>query len=264
VLFVDSDGYLLAPMQKIKSGHSAVPPVVTPPEDHVFVGWDSTEYLAVTRDLVITAMFNRIVPIFDDTDTVEQDVSVTPGQSADKVFKDVSAKAWYFEAVNFIWTKGITQGTSPNTFEPEKCVSRGQALTLLMRACGVPPMSGGIDNFSDAGDTYYTGYLATAKKLGVSSGIGNNRFAPERTISRQEVFGLLFNLLNFLDELPLAQSDTSLSHFADSKDVAIWAKEPIKVLVQAGIVGGDMGYLYPTQTCTRAEIAQVLYKLLSN
>ena len=35
------------------------------------------------------------------------------------------------------------------------------------------------DNFSDAGNTYYTGYLAAAKRLGITAGLGDNLLCPE-------------------------------------------------------------------------------------
>lgn len=43
---------------------------------------------------------------------------------------------------------------------------------MLMKAYGIAPDTNPEDNFADAGDTYYTGYLAAAKRLGISAGVG--------------------------------------------------------------------------------------------
>ena len=37
-----------------------------------------------------------------------------------------------------------------------------------MRAFGIEPDADSKDNFKDAGDTWYTGYLAAAKRLGIA------------------------------------------------------------------------------------------------
>jgi hypothetical protein len=55
---------------------------------------------------------------------------------------------------------------------------------MLIRAYGISPDDNPADNFVDAGNTYYTGYLAAAKRLGITKGIGDNQFAPEQAITR--------------------------------------------------------------------------------
>jgi len=62
---------------------------------------------------------------------------------------------------------------------------------MLLKAYEIAPDTSPADNFSDAGNTYYTGYLASAKRLGISGGVGNNMFAPDKNITRQEMFTLL-------------------------------------------------------------------------
>lgn|GEM_PF-1056353 len=100
-------------------------------------------------------------------------------------FTDVEEGSWYYTAVGFITERGITTGTSPTTFSPDEALTRGQFITLLMRAYNIAPVENPAENFSDAGDRYYTGYLAAAKRLGISNGVGDNRFAPEQEITRR-------------------------------------------------------------------------------
>lgn len=58
-------------------------------------------------------------------------------------------------------------------------------MVMLMKAYEIAPDTNPTGNFVDAGDTYYTGYLATAKRLGIANGVGDNKFAPERAITRR-------------------------------------------------------------------------------
>jgi uncharacterized repeat protein (TIGR02543 family) len=178
-------------------------------------------------------------------------------------FNDVTADAWYHKAVSFIAARGITGGTGSGNYSPEAKLTRGQFIVMLMKAYGIAPDADPKDNFADAGATYYTGYLAAAKRLSISNGIGNNMFAPDKEITRQEMFTLLYNALKAIGRLPEGADGKPLSAFADAGNIASWAKEAMTLLVKTGTIGGDAGKLNPTNTTTRAEMAQVLYNLLS-
>ncbi len=177
-------------------------------------------------------------------------------------FTDVSNAAWYADAVSFIAARGITSGTTTVTFSPDATLTRGQFITLLLRAYGISSDANPTDNFSDAGDTYYTGYLAAAKKLGITNGVGSNMFAPDQVITRQEMLTMLYNTLKVLYKLPSGVSGKTLSDFTDNGSIATWAQESMSYLVKTGAVSGNNGVLNPNVTTTRAEFAQVLYNLL--
>lgn len=178
-------------------------------------------------------------------------------------FNDVAAPAWYKDAVDFIAARGITTGTGSNNFSPEAKLTRAQFVVLLMNAYQISPHSQGGPNFADAGNTYYTDYLAAAKNLGIVNGIGNNLFAPDKEITRQEMSVMLYNALKVIDAVPDATNNIQLSSFNDASNAADWAQEALSCLIKAGIVGGYNNNLYPTSTTTRAETAQVFYNLLS-
>ncbi|MDD3231385.1 MAG: S-layer homology domain-containing protein, partial [Oscillospiraceae bacterium] len=178
-------------------------------------------------------------------------------------FSDVSDSAWYADAVSYLAAREITSGTTETTFSADATLTRGQFITLLMRAYGIEPDESSADNFTDAGNTYYTGYLAAAKRMGISNGVGDNKFAPDQAITRQDMFTLLYNALKVLDKLPEGDSGKVLSDFTDGGNVSSYAQEALTYLVKTGTVGGNNGQLNPTDTTTRAQMVQVLYNLLS-
>ncbi len=178
-------------------------------------------------------------------------------------FKDVAESAWYGKAVGFIAAREITTGTGDGNFSPEAKLTRGQFIVMLMKAYGIAPEADPKANFADAGATYYTGYLAAAKRLSISGGVGNNLFAPEKEITRQEMFTLLYNALKVIGQLPQGDSDKTLNNFTDAGQIDSWAKEAMTLMVKTGTIGGNAGKLNPTGTTTRAEMARVLYNLLS-
>ncbi len=178
-------------------------------------------------------------------------------------FRDVEEGDWFYEAVAFVAQRGISTGTAENAFSPNASLTRGQFITLLMRAYAIAAEENPADNFADAGESYYTGYLAAAKRLGIAKGVGENRFAPESAVTRQEMFTLLYNALRSIDQLPIAaEGGKSLADFADGADAAEWAREALRVLLEAGIVSGSEGKLDPAGSSTRAQMAQLLYQLL--
>lgn len=178
-------------------------------------------------------------------------------------FNDVAANAWYNKAVNFVSARGITTGTGNSNYSPYAKLTRGEFIVMLMRAYDITPDTSAGENFSDAGDTYYTEYLAKAKKSGISDGTGNNLFEPNKEITRQEMVTLMYNALKVIHKLPDSTEGKQLSDFSDSDKIASWAKEAMRLFVGTGTIGGSGGKLLSTSTTTRAEMAQVLYKLLS-
>ncbi len=178
-------------------------------------------------------------------------------------FADVSNSAWYNDAVTFMAARGITTGTSEGVFSPNANLTRGQFLTMILRAYGIDSLEAGADNFLDAGNTYYTGYLAAAKALGISNGNGNGSFLPNQAITRQDMFVLLYRTLDVLGEIPAAQVSTTIAAFQDSASVSSYAAEAMNALVGATVVSGSNGKLDPKGASTRAQMAQVLYNLLA-
>jgi uncharacterized repeat protein (TIGR02543 family) len=179
-------------------------------------------------------------------------------------FNDVAPRAWYNKAVDFIAARGITTGTGGDNFSPNAKLTRAQYLVMVMRAYGIAPDENPApgDNFADAGNVWYTGHLAAAKRLGISNGVGNNMFAPDKEITRQEMCTMLYNTLKVLGQLPQGSSGRTLSGFGDADEIASWAREAMELLVETGVVSGSDGRLNPHDTATRAEMAQLLFNLL--
>ncbi len=177
-------------------------------------------------------------------------------------FKDVAEGAWYSEAVGFIAARGISTGTGDGKFSPEGKLTRGAFLTMVMKAYGIKADENPADNFADAGNKYYTGYLAAARRLGITEGVGNNRFAPEKELTREELFTLLYNTLKLIGELPVGASGKDINDFSDTKEIAAWAKPAMSSFTESGILSGSLGKLSPKAKSNRAQIAQVLYNLI--
>jgi photosystem II stability/assembly factor-like uncharacterized protein len=181
-------------------------------------------------------------------------------------FNDVSEDIWYGVPVDFIAARLITTGTGGGKFSPDRNLTRAEYLVMLMRALELAPDNSPKDNFADAGSAYYTGYLAAAKRLGIAEGIRENRYAPDRAVTRQEMLTMMYNALNVINQLPDGVQGSprpTLKGFTDADTVAPWALDAVKRLVETGIVSGFGGRLAPEDRATRAEMAQILCNLLT-
>jgi hypothetical protein len=134
-------------------------------------------------------------------------------------------------------------------------------MVMLLKAYGIPPEAASAANFLDAGKTYYTGYIAAARNLGITSGVGGNKYAPNQTITRQEVAVLAYRTIAILGK-PLASGSMELTRFSDSGRIAPWAITAYRALVKAGAIGLNVTLLNPSVNETRADMAVLLYNLL--
>lgn len=74
---------------------------------------------------------------------------------------------------------------------------------------------------------------------------------------------MLYNALKVIGQLPEGDSGKALTEFSDTADIAPWAEDAVKRLVETGIVNGSGDKLSPKDTTTRAQMAQVFYSLLA-
>lgn len=231
---------------------------------------DGAGYTPESRDSFKGA-FERAVAIRDNSGATAEEVFaavdtlIKTKQNLLKMvsFNDVTNDAWYFNAISFISAKRIASGTGGGNFGPGLKLKRGDCLVMLMKGYEIEPDIGSLNNFLDAGNTYYTDYLAAAKRLKISGGVGENMFAPEKEISRQEVFTMIYNAIKGLNKLPGGDTGKALSDFSDAGKIQPWASEAMAYFVKAGVISGNAGgELTPESAISRAEMAQVLYNLL--
>lgn len=109
-------------------------------------------------------------------------------------FTDVSANDYYYDAVLWAVSNGITSGPSATTFGPGAPVTRGQAMTFQWRAAGSPASSGSSFSDVDASD-YYANAINWAVANGITSGTGSNQFSPDMMVSRAQAVTFLYQEL---------------------------------------------------------------------
>jgi hypothetical protein len=182
--------------------------------------------------------------------------------SSSKVFDDVKG-TWAEKAITELAERGIVSGTGNNKFSPERNVTRGEFITMLMNALNIDADVSETEQFADVnGSMYYSEQILKARALGIAEGYGNNDFKPSNEITRQEMFALIYRALKVTGGIETAEN-YKLS-YTDSDNVSDYAKESIASLTSAGFVKGSDNLIRPLDNARRNETAQVIYNIISN
>ena len=175
-------------------------------------------------------------------------------------FKDIDDVAWAKDAINSLSRKNIINGYDNGSFMPKNKVTREQLTKMLLLALK-PDFVKADSNFSDVPKgSWYEGYIGAAEKLGIIKGISEKAFGSGKNVSRED-FAVMANRLSVLVGKDLKNTNTG--SLADMGKVSTYAKESVENLYGAGIITGKLnGNFEPKESCTRAEAAVILYRLM--
>ena len=176
-------------------------------------------------------------------------------QTADSIFADVPADAYYYEAVKWAADKGITGGIGDSLFAPDQSCTRAQIVTFLWRAAGSPEPSA-LSDFTDVpSDKYYARAVAWAVENGITNGTTDTAFSPDDICTRAHG-------VTFLSRTAKANTASGNSSFADVDANAYYASA-VKWAVDNGITNGISSSLFgPDSSCTRAQIVTFIYRCM--
>ncbi|MEM8705247.1 MAG: S-layer homology domain-containing protein [Actinomycetota bacterium] len=106
-------------------------------------------------------------------------------------FADVEPGRYYTEAIAWMASTGITTGTSPTTFNPERLVTRAEVATFMHRIAGSP--SAGSEPFVDVNDgDFYAVPVAWMVDQGITTGTSPSTFSPGRAVTRAEIATFMY------------------------------------------------------------------------
>ena len=215
--------------------------VYTPKKNKV--GVDSFTYTAadpagnVSREATVTVQILKPTDATQYTDTV--------GQSC-----RFSAE-WMRNTGLFV---GEQIGDS-KCFYPEKTVSRGEFLTMVVKALDIPAQDASCCELPEDTPNWLKPYLAAAMRAGITAGLPeleSGSFGADRPISGAEAAVMLQNAL----DLSISRQTVETAADAESEtDIPVWAQLSLTAMNDNGVM------LQANDTLTRGQVAQVLYQI---
>ena len=161
-----------------------------------------------------------------------------------KPFRDVPGTRWSANAVAFVSSRAIFDGTSTVTFSPSASMTRAMIVTALARFDGVDTASG---------STWYEKGAQWAVANGISDGTN-----LDRTLTREQLVSMLYRYTG----TPATESD--LSGFADSSTLSPYAEKAMSWAVETGLISGvGSSTLAPRKQATREQVAAVLARFIN-
>ena len=185
-------------------------------------------------------------------------VEITPSfvkqaEEPSRVFVDVKTGDYFHDAVLWAVEKGITNGTSAETFSPEAPCTRAQIVTFLWRAAGSPVVNYAMDLSDVAGDAYYAEAVRWALSEGITTGTSADQFSPDATCTREQAVTFLYRAAG-------SPAVSGESAFEDVGADAYYARA-VAWAAQNGVTNGISQALFGTGSdCTRAQIVTFLYR----
>ena len=162
--------------------------------------------------------------------------------------------------IEWLAANDITKGCNPpvnDRFCPKASVTRGQMAAFLRRALSLPSTS--TDYFVDDNDSVFEGDINAVAAAGITKGCNppaNDRFCPDRTITREQMAAFMKRALDY----PASPID----YFTDDNDSIF--EGDINAIAQAGVTKGcnppTNDRYCPTNLVTREQMASFMRRAL--
>ena len=176
-------------------------------------------------------------------------------------FTDVSSTAWYYDGVNYVYSKGLMVGTNDNRFLPSKTTTRAMIVTILYSMEGKPMTTG--EGYSDVSDSeYYVLPVKWANEHGIVAGYEDGTFRPSLDITRQQMISILYKYAAYKGFDTTTQD---LVGYTDVSSISNYAVAPMGWAVKNGLISGvGDGLIGPQRSSTRAQVAVILQRFCEN
>lgn len=198
--------------------------------------------------------------------TASYEITVTGSAPAEEPKEEgiSTASAWAQPLLQDAQEKQLITERTSSGFQNQ--VTRLQfaelAVNLIEQVTGreVTPST---ESFTDTNDAV----VLKAVAAGITAGKGDGRFAPNDSITRQEICVMLNQVIRYVDEAlgtnTLTNDDTSVdANFTDAGSIASWALPSVARLTNNGLMSGkDGGRVAPLDN-TKVEEAIVLIRAL--
>ncbi len=169
---------------------------------------------------------------------------------------------WAKESIDYVVGRGLFSGTSETTFAPNTAMTRGMLVTALGRLAGMDTKAFTKNTFTDVkADSAFRPYSEWAYSEGIVQGIGNNQFAPDRAVTREEIAVIFTNYAKATSyKLPVTREATT---YADVSSIGTVYKTAVTAMQQAGIMMGEQNNKFnPKANATRAEVSAMLHRYI--
>lgn len=195
--------------------------------------------------------------------TIEAEfIEIKEKENKEVQYDDVKENDWFIDAVEYVTEKGLMNGVDSKNFSPNTTATRGMLVTILYRLSKAKTNEDSI--FMDVPLTaYYSKAVAWASKNGIVNGVGDNRFAPDSEITREQLVTILYRYSTIIKKEKIRKIKDNLLNFDDANKISDYAYDAFKWGVKEKIITGrTQKELVPSGTAKRAEVATMIMRFI--
>ncbi len=179
-------------------------------------------------------------------------------------FTDVTSGDWFYDAVAYVYDKGMMEGTTDTTFAPAMNLTRSMIAQVLYNLEERPEAPGAAGFPDVAAGAWYADAVNWAAARGIVKGYDTGAFGPEDSVTREQLAAILYRYAQ-AKGYDTTQGGMAVREFSDSASISDWAQEAMAWAVNAQVLSGKgNGVLDPQGTATRAEVAQMLMNFVEH
>lgn len=165
---------------------------------------------------------------------------------------------WAQKTIEEMTAKRIVFGETATGYKPDQAITRAEFAAFLVN---LTELEGEVrGNFKDIpADAWYYDAVGLAGINGLVSGVGNGNFAPDATVTRQDMAVMMAKAYKLANGVAMTGNSKD---FVDSALISDYAVDSVEAARYQAIIGGFKdGTFQPKKTATRAEAAQMVKAL---
>lgn len=203
--------------------------------------------------------------LFDFTKPVPHNLYLFAKWAEKVLYEDVLRTDWFMPAVRYVTREEIMTGVTKTEFAPEADVTQAMLLTSLWRKSGSPKIE---TKRSEDSSLWYNDAVRWAGENGLVETAKDKKFDADAILNREQMVEILYRFAKMHDaeavEAPSKAEKTDvLADFSDADQVRKTAKDAFRWAIREEVIAGVDGKLAPKENVTRAELAQVLYRMFA-
>ncbi|GGH35847.1 endo-1,4-beta-xylanase [Paenibacillus segetis] len=118
----------------------------------------------------------------------------------DSSFSDTDGH-WAADYIRALHRAGIVNGTGNGAFNPDQEITRAEMAAILARILNMSAANG--TKFSDINGNWAADYINQLSQAGIVNGVGDGKFAPKATATRDQSVAIIMRMLNIVLDLGL-------------------------------------------------------------
>lgn len=191
--------------------------------------------------------------------------------AAERRYTDLPPDSPYAPAVEYCAEQGWIQGTGDGAFSPDRLMTRAMLVQVLAnrtsdyqaedynRYAGLSSINNRA--YADVSpQAWYAQAVDWARTMGLVRGVGEDRFEPDRPLTREEFAQLLYVYAYRTGNRAEGSAGRAAEAFSDFSECYASTRDAVNWAVEEGLLTGFEEKLSPKAGVTRAQAALVFYR----